>query len=613
MHGLRGSGLRIGVLGAAAILSAQNVGITDQGSITPHASALLELLSTQRGVLIPRMTTAQRDAIASPANSLLIFNTDENCIQIYNQSKGIWENVYCFKGCSTPPAAPATLSPTAITQSSFTAQWSASPDASGYLLEVASDAAFTSPLPGYGSIEVGNVLSYNVTGLSCGKTYYYRVKAQNACGWSSWSTAQAATTNACPQFCLRVSAGTSTNDEGSAIAATADGGYVVAGRTNQGGNNSVYVLKFDNLANLQWSRIIGGPGMNQDFAYSVIQTSDGGYAVAGASEIGGGGANIYVIRLSASGNLLWSRRIGTGNPDFGRQIIQTQDGGFAIVGLTDISGSGTNFEVYVGKLDASGNLQWSRRIGTGANDRAYSIVQLPDENLVVAGYSTTGGGDNEFYLVKLDINGSIVGSYRSNNTSQDILYRIIRASDGNIVVAGATTANSAGSYDMYIAKIDPTTFTILWQARVGTTSEDRAYDLLEDADGNYVIAGYTTGGGGASRNAFVAKFNSSGVWQWSRQIGVAGNPEDGVALCKASDGGYILAGWTGTSGARDVYIVKIASDGSVCSDCDQGTTGSSGTPTITLTSIGSNNNNLGTPTLVSSFLRSGATVTPVCP
>ncbi len=611
LYHLLGSGLWIGMSCIAAHLWAQNVGITDQGSITPHASALLELLSTERGVLIPRMTTAQRDAIASPANSLLIFNTTENCIQIYNQSVGTWENVYCFKGCAAPPPAPSTLSPTAINLTSFTAQWNASTGASSYILEVATDAAFTSPLPGYNGINVGNVLSYNVTGLSCGKTYYYRVRAQNACGLSPWSTAQAVTTSACPQFCLRVSAGSSTNDEGKAIAATADGGFVVAGQTNLGGNDGVYVLKFDNLANLQWSRIIGGPGSSVDYANSIIQTSDGGYAVAGVSEIGGGSHNIYVIRLSASGNLLWSRRIGTSNLDRARQIIQTQDGGFAIVGFSDVSGSGTNFETYVGKLDASGNLQWSRRIGSSTNDGGHSIVQLPDESFVVVGYSTAGGGDNEFYIVRLDINGSIIESYRSNNSSQDILYRVIRASDGNIVVAGAT--NSAGSYDMYIAKINPANFTILWQSRVGTSTDDRAYDLLEDEDGNYVIVGFTVGGGGAARNAYVAKFNSSGTLQWTRQIGVTGNPENGEALCKASDGGYILAGWTGTSGSRDVYIVKIASDGSVCSSCDQGTGGSTSSLTITLNSVTSSINNLGNPTLVSSFLRSSANVTAVCP
>jgi uncharacterized protein (TIGR02145 family) len=141
------------------------------------------------------MTTAQRNAIASPALSLLIYNTDVNCFQFYNAS-GAWENLYCSTGC-TAPSAPTANAPTGISQTSFVANWSSVAGATGYYLDVATDAGFTSFVTGYNNLNVGNVTTYNVTGLTCGTTYYYRIRAYNSCGTSANSSVITLTTNAC--------------------------------------------------------------------------------------------------------------------------------------------------------------------------------------------------------------------------------------------------------------------------------------------------------------------------------------------------------------------------------------------------------------------------------
>jgi uncharacterized protein (TIGR02145 family) len=168
------------------LVYAQNVGINTTGA-TPDPSAALDINFTNRGLLIPRMTTAQRDAIASPALSLLIYNTDVNCFQFYNAS-GAWENLYCSTGC-TAPSAPTANAATGITQHSFTANWSSVSGATAYFLDVATDAGFTSFVPGYNNLNVSNVNTYNVTGLTCGITYYYRVRAYNSsCGTGANST-----------------------------------------------------------------------------------------------------------------------------------------------------------------------------------------------------------------------------------------------------------------------------------------------------------------------------------------------------------------------------------------------------------------------------------------
>lgn len=147
------------------------------------------------GLLIPRLTTAQRNAIASPAHSLLIFNTTTNCYEWWNALGGTWVSMSC--GC-TAPTAPTANAASGISTTSFVANWTGVSGATCYQLDVSTNAGFTSFVSGYNNLNVGNVTTYNVTGLSCGTTYYYRIRSCNACGTSANSNTITVTTSACP-------------------------------------------------------------------------------------------------------------------------------------------------------------------------------------------------------------------------------------------------------------------------------------------------------------------------------------------------------------------------------------------------------------------------------
>lgn len=168
-------------------LNAQNnVAINETGA-SGDASSILDVSSTNKGFLAPRMTTAQRNAIASPANGLIIYNTTCNDINYYNGSQWIAMSL----------TTPAATNATGITATQFTANWIASPLATAYLLDVSTSPTFATFVPGYNGLNVGNVLSYNVTGLTCGTTYYFRIRAQNACGISSFSNVITVNTSTC--------------------------------------------------------------------------------------------------------------------------------------------------------------------------------------------------------------------------------------------------------------------------------------------------------------------------------------------------------------------------------------------------------------------------------
>ena len=170
------------------------IGINVTGN-NPHSSAVLDVAAdgaTKGGLLIPRMTTAERNSIASPAQSLLIYNTTTKCFEFYEN--GMWQTLGC--ACTTP-SAPTANAATSVTQTSFTANWSAVTGATTYYLDVNTNSSFTGTWI-LNNQNVGNVTTYNVTGLTCNTTYYYRVRAGNSCGTSANSNVIAVTTSACP-------------------------------------------------------------------------------------------------------------------------------------------------------------------------------------------------------------------------------------------------------------------------------------------------------------------------------------------------------------------------------------------------------------------------------
>ncbi len=166
-----------------------NVGINT--GTTPAASAALDVTSTNLGLLVPRMTVTQRNAITSPANSLLIFNTTSNCYEWWDALGSNWVSMSC--GCQAP-ATPTANAASSQTATSFAANWTASSGATAYFLDVSTVNTFSTFVTGYNDLNVGNVVTKSVTGLTCG-TYYYRVRAYKICGTSSSSNVITIITN----------------------------------------------------------------------------------------------------------------------------------------------------------------------------------------------------------------------------------------------------------------------------------------------------------------------------------------------------------------------------------------------------------------------------------
>jgi hypothetical protein len=394
-------------------------------------------------------------------------------------------------------------------------------------------------------------------------------------------------TTAQPQFQKTI--GGTNHDCAYSIIQTTDGGFALAGYTYSfaAGYQDMYIVKLSSTGAIQWTRTVGGTG--NDLALSIIQTTDGGYATVGyTNSFGTGGYDFFIVKLDANGVLQWCRIIDRASDDSGWSIIQTADGGFVIAGLSATGGVFTS-DVFIVKLNMNGTFQWSKTYGGSEDEVVFSIIQTSDGSLIAAGYTDSFGlGGNNFYILKLDTTGTLQWSRTVGGTGPNgQAYSIIQTTDGGFAIAGVTEAFGAGSYDMHIVKLS-SSGTLQWTRTAGGSSEDCAYSIVQTPDGGYIATGYTTSFGVS--DCYTVKLNSSGVPQWSKIYGGSGT-EVSRSIIKATGGGFVIAGESNSFGAGgdDFYIVKIDSLGNTCGYTSlpstiSGTGGTLGTPNTTVSS-----------------------------
>jgi len=411
-------------------------------------------------------------------------------------------------------------------------------------------------------------------------------------------------------FCKAI--GGKNRDWSSSLIQTSDGGYVIAGFTSSfgAGEADVYVVKLDAHGNLQWTKTIGGK--KAEVGSSLIQTSDGGYVIAGGtSSFGAGEADIYVVKLDAHGNLQWTKTIGGPDFDVGNSLIQTSDGGYAIAGSTQSFSAGGQ-DVYVVKLDANGNLQWTKTIGGKKEDGGNSLIQTSDGGYAIAGSTHSfGAGDGDVYVVKLDARGNLQWTKTIGGPASETAFSLIQTSDGGYAIAGFTASFGAGETDLYLVKLDANG-NLQWTKTIGGKKEDVGFSLIQTSDGGYVIAGGTSSFGAGKWDVYVVKLGADGNLQWTKTIGAKNENFSISSLIQTSDGGYAISSYTESFGAGkwDVYVVKLDKNGDACCAITQtsqvGSGGRLGSPT---SFIGSG----GTLTSPTSRTSSGGTLSNQCP
>lgn len=272
---------------------------------------------------------------------------------------------------------------------------------------------------------------------------------------------------------------------------TADGGYIVAGMTfsdngdvsgNHGyGTGDYWVFKTDAFGNLEWQKCLGGSDYER--AFSVIQTTDGGYAVTGQGfswdgQLEGclGGWSYWVVKLDASGEIEWKRCYGGSAWDHAYTILQTSDGGFIVSGNTesndmDVSGNHGGSDYWVVKLDHTGNIEWQKCYGGSSNEgggiiKSVVITNIDDEGYFVTGWSQSTDGDvtenignSDIWLLRINLSGDIIWEKSIGGTAPERPVAVCMTTDGDYAVAGFTYSDDGdvsgnhGNGDYWIVKL----------------------------------------------------------------------------------------------------------------------------------------------------------------
>jgi hypothetical protein len=283
--------------------------------------------------------------------------------------------------------------------------------------------------------------------------------------------------------------GGSEREEISKLVPTSDGGYVAIGLSGSFGasQHAPLVLKFDPARNIEWQKTYLSSG--RDWGNDIKQTSDGGYIIAGQTDpcACGGTTRAIVLKLRANGELDW-KKIYTGQSTFG-SMLQTSDGGYIIAGSTESFGAGRG-DALIMKLDGSGNIQWQKAYGGTGSDGA-SLIQLTSDGgyIVCGGTSSSGAGSGDAWLIKLDSTGNPTWQKTYGGSGDDGAAHVEQTRDGGYVVSGATTSFALTGSDLWVFKVD-SAGNLVWQRSYDSGSpSDNAVAVHQTSDGGFIVAG----------------------------------------------------------------------------------------------------------------------------
>ncbi len=379
-----------------------------------------------------------------------------------------------------------------------------------------------------------------------------------------------------------------------------------------GGFEDAWIIKLDNAGNIVWQKCLGGS--KQEECNSMIQTRDGGYCLAIRTEsfdgdvveidsAYGGGSDGWIVKLTPDHQIQWATVIGGSNWDDVLGIIQSDDGGYAVAGYTEsndgcVTGhyggdSVQDDDAWITKLDDSGKVQWSKCYGGLEQDWAESIVQTPDHGYCFAGFTYSHDGDvsglhgyplhtsSDAWVVKLDSAGNIEWQKCLGGDSTDWATSIALTSDSGFIITGGTYSNDGdvtgnhGGGDEWVVKLTASG-KIQWQRSLGGDTTDRGWSVKQTSDGGYITAGMTmSNNGDVSGNhdggdAWIVKLDANGTTEWQKCLG--GTKLDvGYNVIQLTNDDYAFTGWTGSSngdilfnhGNVDMWVVTLSNSSSV--------------------------------------------------
>ena len=401
----------------------------------------------------------------------------------------------------------------------------------------------------------------------------------------------------------QISLGGSNTDQAESVCNLSDGGFMIAGNTrsvngdvlgNHGGTD-IWLVELNSIGNIVWKKTYGGSG--NDDVYSLQQTADKGYVMAGTTlsndlDVSGnhGDYDAWVVKLDSIGIIQWQRCLGGTGWEEAHAVRQTKDGGYIMAGGStssdgDVTLNRGAFDLWVVKLDKTGNIEWQKTYGGSNEDLGYSITPTHDGGYLVSGETQSNNGDVtnfhgglDYWVLKLSYDGKIEWQKAMGGLSIDRTVEIHQTFDAGFIVLGeaySTSGDVTGNHglrDYWVVKLTPNG-DIEWQKSLGGSNEDYAASITQTEDGGYIMTGQTQSNNGdvfgndGGADLWVVKLDGTGEIEWEKTFG-GSMAEGGNSIKQTQDGGFIVAGYawskngdvTGVKGKNDFWVIKLSAE-----------------------------------------------------
>lgn len=360
------------------------------------------------------------------------------------------------------------------------------------------------------------------------------------------------------------------------------------------------------IATIDYIKTFGGSGIDE--AISVVEANDGNYMVLGntrssdgdITDKSGSDNDFWLLKVSKTGDIIWSKTYGGSNDENAARITKTNDGGYLLSGYTssndgDVSGNNGFQDYWILKIDASGNKLWDKNFGFSGSDQAFKAFQTSDGGYFITGFfdvSASGGDGNdiqrgvlhgvgEFWGIKLKADGTKEWRRYFGGSNNDRSYDALETADGGFLMTGTSESNDydktdpKGTYDYWAVRLTAAG-DLVWTKSFGGSEIDNSYASILTADGNYIMVGdsrsadqdVTSPRGNA--DAWLVKFDDNANMIWQKSFG--GSQFDTAhSIVQRNNGDYILSGHSRSAdgdllknnGSNDAWIFGIDASGTM--------------------------------------------------
>lgn len=345
-------------------------------------------------------------------------------------------------------------------------------------------------------------------------------------------------------------------DAGKCVRRTADGGYIVGGTTpDVSGTTDIWIVKTDFRGTVQWNRSFGTAAKSEN-VFDIKQTIDGGYIVVGTARPTSTDRDVWLIKLDASGNIEWQTTYGSVKADEPVNVFVTSDGGYVVGAWSWGLGAG-QIDAWIFKVNSEGAMVWQHTYGWADFDNVYGFAETSDGGFVFVGDTSSLGASNGMWFGKLNSEG-VMEWQRTYPGFQG--HRVHQTSDGGYIVSGIKAYCGGLSCLM---RLD-SSGTMLWNNLYGGSGNDYCTtgSVIQLSDGGFAFSGYTSSIGEGGDDAWLVRTDSNGNMSWQQSYGGI-QTDRGYGMVLLGDESFVMTGAVNVNGNNELFLLRTDPDGNL--------------------------------------------------